>query len=182
MCDWGETEHYHKTILKRDPATLLPFRASVHQWSLFGIKLCCNCSCTQDWDILEYNELACLHCRARDQASKLLQAKTCHLKSKTKCMKKDAKYKEASKKSTKSPTESKKEKDATPLGKKLAEKIKGIVNGQEKEAEEVKEEMEEEYVLEEKRCAIPWDDIQVLLTFSLSLSLSLCATVDTHLQ
>ena len=47
-----------------------------------------------------------------------------------------------------------------PLGKKLAEKIKGIVKGQEKEAEE---EMEE-YVLEAKRCAIPWDDIQVLLT------------------
>ncbi len=48
-----------------------------------------------------------------------------------------------------------------PLGNKLAEKIKGIVKGQEKEAEE---EMEEEYVLEAKGCAMPWDDIQVLLT------------------
>jgi len=67
----------------------------------------------------------------------------------------------ASKKSAKSPTESKKEKDATPLGKKLAEKIKGVVKGQEKETEE---ELEEEYVLEAKGCAIPWDDIQVLLT------------------
>ena len=38
--------------------------------------------CPQDWDIFEYRELACVHCRARDQLSELSEVQSSQPKKK----------------------------------------------------------------------------------------------------